>query len=140
MAKFYRNSTRIDSTIYYAKLALNFAQKGSYLKGILKASQNLSAIFEGINGVEALRYYKVSQAARDSLFNRDKMKQLMSLSFEEKQKTQQIEVARVEYKNAIRLNILIGILVVFGVLAMFLIRNNSQKQKANISLQKQKNN
>jgi signal transduction histidine kinase/TPR repeat protein len=139
MAKFYRNSARLDSTIYYAKLALNFAQKASYLKGILKASQNLSAIYEGVNDVEALRYFKVSQAARDSLFSQDKMKQLMSLSFEEKQKTQQIEVAKIEYKNSIRSNILIGILVVFGVLSTFLIRNNRQKQKANLLLQKQKN-
>jgi signal transduction histidine kinase len=139
MAKFYRNTARLDSTIYYAKLALNFAQKGGFLNGILKASQNLSAIFEGVNDVEALRYFKVSQAARDSLFSQDKMKQLLSLSFEEKQKSQQIEVARMEYKNAIRSNILIGILVVFGVLAMFLIRNNRQKQKANLLLRKQKN-
>ena len=64
---------------------------------------------------------------------------MLSFSFEEKQKNQQIEAAGVKYKNSIRSNILIGILFVFGILAVFLIRNNRHKQKANIILHKQKN-
>ncbi len=139
ITKLCQQSARLDSTIYYAKLALSFAQKGSYLKGILKASQNLSNIYEGNNDMEALRYLKVAEAARDSLYSQDKLKQLLSLSFEEKQKIQQIEAAKMEYKSAIKLYVLIGILIVFGVLAVFLIRNNRQKQSANILLQKQKN-
>ena len=139
MAKLYQNSAQPDSSIYYAKLSLSFAQQGSYLKGVYKASQNLSVIYEGVNNAEALRYYKVAAAARDSLFSLDKVKQLLSFSFEEKQKNQQIEAAGVKYKNSIRSNILIGILFVFGILAVFLIRNNRHKQKANIILHKQKN-
>lgn len=139
IAKLFQKTLRYDSSIYYAKLALSYAQKAAYLQGTSQASKNLSAIFEGHNDAEALRFYKISEAAKDSLYSQDKIKQLLSLTYEEKQKNQQIEAAKVEYKSTIRLYVLVGILMVFGVLALFLIRNNRQKQKANLLLQKQKN-
>jgi signal transduction histidine kinase len=139
MAKLFEKNAQSDSILHYSKLALLYAQKSDYPQGILKSSQNLSAFYEEKNDAEALRYFKIAVAAKDSLFSQDKVKQMLSLTFDEKQKAQQIETARAEYKNSIRLYILMGILACLGILAFFLIRNNRQKQKANLLLQSQKN-
>jgi signal transduction histidine kinase len=138
MAKLFQKNNQQDSALYYAKQAVSFAEQSTYTRGVLKGSQYLSALYEGKNDAEALRYFKVANAARDSLYSQDKMKQLLSLSFEEKEKAQQIEAGKMEYKNAVRLYVLVSILLVFGVFAIFLVRNNRQKQKANYLLQNQK--
>ena len=135
MSKLYQKMTQLDSTFYYAKLALTFAQKGINAKGILKSSENLSILYEGKNDSEALHYYKIAIAAKDSLYSQDKVKRLVSLTFEEKERAQQIESEKVNYQNRIKLSILFGTLAVFVGMALMLFRNNRQKEKANIVLQ-----
>lgn len=131
MAKLYQKTARLDSTLHFAKLALTYAQKGAYVNGILKSSQFLSTIYRGKNDTEALRYYTIAVAAKDSLYSQDKIKRLLSINFEEKEQAQQLEAAKVVYQNNIKLAILIGILTVFAGIALLLYRNNRQKQKAN---------
>ena len=134
MSKFFQKTAQKDSTFRYAKLALAFAQKGINAKGILKSSENLSTLFEGQNDFEAMRYFKIAVAAKDSLYSQDKMKRLVSLTFEEKERTQRTETARVNYQNKIKLAILFGTLAVFAIIALILFRNNRQKEKANVVL------
>src|SRR5207247_41221 len=81
------------------------------------------------NDKEAFRYFKIATAAKDSLFSQDKMKQMLSLSFEEKQRQQDIETAKANYRNQVKLYVLGGALVMFLLLATILLRNNRQKQK-----------
>ena len=138
LAKLFEKSNQRDSTLHYAKLALTFAEQSAYSRGVLKSSQYLSSLYQGKNDGEALRFYKIANSARDSLFSQDKVKQMLSLTFEEKEKAQQIAASKLEYANTIRLYVFIGILTVFGVVALFLVRNNRQKQKANYLLAHQK--
>ena len=135
MAKLFEKTTQSDSTFYYAKLALTFAQKGSNANGILKSSQNLSTLYEGKNDAQALLYYKISIAAKDSLYSQDKVKRLVSLTFEEKERAQLIETAKRDNENTIKLSFLIGTLAVFAGAALILYRNNRHKQKVNTVLQ-----
>ncbi len=138
IAKLYQKINRPDSAIRYAKKSLVAAQLGSYNQGIFNASKLLSVFYEGKNDKEAFRYFKIATAAKDSLFSQDKVKQLLSLSFEEKQHQQDIETAKANYLNQIKLYVLGGVLVVFLLLAIILFRNNRQKQKANTLLKEQK--
>ena len=135
MSKLFQKTSQNDSTFYFAKLALTFAQKGINANGILKSSQNLSTLYEGINDSEALHYYKIAIAAKDSLYSQDKVKRLVSLTFEEKERAQLIETAKRDNQNTIKLSILIGTLAVFVGVALMLLRNNRHKQKANTILQ-----
>lgn len=135
MAKLFEKTAQNDSTFYYAKLALTFAQKGINAKGILKSSQNLSTLYEGKNDAQALLYYKISIAAKDSLYSQDKVKRLVSLTFEEKERAQLIETAKRDNQNTIKLSFLIGTLAVFAGAALILYRNNRHKQKVNTVLQ-----
>ena len=135
ISKLFQKTNQSDSTFYYAKLALSFAQKGINANGILKSSQNLSTLYEGKDDAQALNYFKIATTAKDSLYSQDKVKRLVSLTFEEKEKAEQIESAKRDYQNKIKLSILIGILAVFIGVALILYRNNRQKQKANTILQ-----
>jgi signal transduction histidine kinase len=134
----YRNQQQPDSAIFYTRKALAAAQAGSYNQGIFETSTLLTQLYEGKNDAVAFRYLKLATAAKDSLFSQEKVKQLLSISFEEKQRQQELEAARAESRNQIRLYALLGILGVFLLLALVLYRNNRQKQKANMLLQQQK--
>ena len=138
MALLFQKTSQPDSIVHYAKLALTYGQKSENLAGVLKASQFLTTFYEGHDDTEALYYYKIAVVAKDSLYSQDKIRQLLTLSFEEKEKTQQIEAAKVKDQNAIRIYVLIGILALMGAIALFLLRNNRQKQKANDLLYRQK--
>lgn len=129
LAKLYQKTTRLDSAIYFAKLALTYSQKANYLNGTLKSSQNLSLLYEKKNDTEALHYFKIAVAAKDSLYSQDKVRQLLSITFEEKEQVRQIEAAKAAYQNSIRFAVLTGILSVFVAIALILFRNNRQKQK-----------
>ncbi len=136
----YLNKKQEDSSIYYAKQSLSNAEDGSYNKGILDASERLWKLYENKNDKEAFNYLKLATAAKDSLYSQDKVKQLISLSFEEKQRQQDMEAAQANYRNQIKLYVLGGGLIMFLLLATILFRSNRQKQKANKVLETTLNN
>ncbi|MVM40936.1 tetratricopeptide repeat protein [Spirosoma sp. HMF3257] len=138
LATFYQKTTRKDSALHYAKLSLSYGQKSASPQAVLQSSQLLTQLYKGKNDTEALRYYETAVAAKDSLYSQDKMKQLLSLTFEEKQQAQEIEAAQAEYQSTVRTYIFIGLLAVLGVIALALYRNNRQKQRANALLHRQR--
>ncbi len=134
---FYQNRNA-DSAILYAKKALAAAQNGLYNQGIFEASNLLTRLYEGTNDAVAFRYLKLATAAKDSLYSQEKVKQLLSITFEEKQRQQELEAARKASRNQIKLYALLGIIGVFLLLALLLYRNNRNKQQANTLLLQQK--
>ena len=138
MADFYHKQNQQDSAIAYAKKALETAQSGSYNQGVLDASKRLSEYYAGNNDKEAFRYLLLATAAKDSLYSQEKVKQLLSITFEERQREQELEAARKESRSQAIVAALSGIVGLFLVLALVLYRNNRQKQHANAQLQAQK--
>ena len=138
LATFYQKTAQKDSALHYAKLSLLYSQKSASPKAVLQSSQLLTKLYKGKNDTEALRYYEIAVAAKDSLYSQDKMKQLLSLTFDEKQQAQEIEAAKAEYRSTVRTYIFIGLFAVLGVIALVLYRNNRQKQRANALLQRQR--
>ena len=106
IAKLYQKLNQQDSAIAYAKMALTTAQAGSYNQGIFNASKLLSEYYEGKNDHEAFGYLKIATAAKDSLFSQEKVKQLLSLSFEEKQRQQEMEASKAEYESKVKIYIM----------------------------------
>ena len=138
LAIFYQKTAQKDSLLHYAKLSLLYSQKSASPKAVLRSSQLLTQLYEGKNDTEALRYYEIAVAAKDSLYSQDKMKQLLSLTFDEKQQAQEIESAKAEYRSTVRTYIFIGLLAVLGAIALVLYRNDRQKQRANVLLHRQR--
>jgi two-component system NtrC family sensor kinase len=138
-AKLYHNDKRQDSAEFYAQKALDVARAGKFEQDVLNAGKVLYAYYdEDSNLPMAYKYFKLAMAAKDSLYSQEKVKQLLSLDFEEKQRQQEIEAARAEAENKVRIYVLSGVIAVFLLLAAIFWRNSKQRQKANGLLQKQK--
>lgn len=139
MSKFYHQDKKQDSAEYYAQKALDTAAAGKYLQDVLNAGKELYSYYdEDHNLSAAYKYFKITTAAKDSLYSQDKVKQLLTLDFNEKQRLQELEAARAEEQNKIRIYILSGGIAVLLLLALVFWRISKQRQKANRLLSKQK--
>ena len=92
--------------------------------------------YQNKNADSTVKYWKVYSAANDSLNNTKTNQQLQMLTMEEEQRKRDIEASRISYKNKVRINLLLGGIGIFLLLAVFLYQNNKQKQQANKVLEK----
>ncbi len=120
-----------DSSIAYAKKGLQYGKINSYKKGILFSSTILSEYYDSIDPKEALYYYKIAAAAKDSLFGAGNIQTIQSLVSKEEARQKEIEQAKAAYKNQLKLYGLFAGLGVFSIIAFIQYRNNRQKQAAN---------
>jgi signal transduction histidine kinase len=138
MAESFKETGNVDSATYYGRQALRMAQEKKFNKELLQAYVLLATIYETSNPEQAVYYYKGAMATRDSLFNQEKQRQLLSHKFNEELRQQEFRSTEQQVRNRNRIYWLIATLVVFLCAVIFLIRNNRQKQKANTLLQHQK--
>ncbi|RRA98126.1 tetratricopeptide repeat-containing sensor histidine kinase [Larkinella rosea] len=138
IATVYQAKGPIDSCIVNARRALLAGQQSGYLNVILSTSELLTKLYEGRDNTQALRYYKVAVAAKDSLFSQEKLKQLLTLGFEEQQRRQEQAATAALYQNRIRLYGLSGLVAVVVLVAGLLWRNNQRQRRSNQLLTLQK--
>jgi len=143
MAKFYHNYKLQDSAVYYAKRALDTAAAGKYVQDVLNAGTALTQYYDEMKDLpDAYKYLKITIAAKDSLYSQDKVKQLLTLDFNEKERQQELQTeqkeAQQKVQNQLRTYILSGGLGVLALLAIIFWRNSNQRKKANLLLSKQK--
>jgi len=138
IASIYRKLHEPDSCRYYAKMAFDSAQQIRYKKGALQASELLSWVYEKTNPSEAIRYYKINAAIKDSLYNQQKVSRVNFLVFAERQKEQELQAAQANYQNRLKIYGLLAIAGIFVIIAWLLWRNNRHRQKAYTLLQRQK--
>ncbi len=138
-AKLYHNYNQQDSAIYYARKALDSAASEKFLQDVLNAGKLLYTYYDEDNNLPlAYKYLKITIAAKDSLFSQDKVKQLLSLDFDEKQRQRDIEAAQIEYQDQVRTYALIAGLAILLLVILIFWRNSRHRKKANLLLQEQK--
>jgi len=120
-----------DSAIFYAKQGLKLGQMLSYRNRILAASTLLAELYAEKDPKEAVKYYQIASAAKDSLYGVQKVLKLQSSTMKEQGRMAGQEAARIAYQNKVRQWTLVGGGAVFLFVALILYRNNRQKQKAN---------
>jgi two-component system, NtrC family, sensor kinase len=129
----------IDSALLYARQSLVIAHELSLPGQSLDASTFLSSIYESKGFIDsAFKYQKISITLKDSLFNREKIKQVQNYTFNEKLRQQEIGEERAGFQNKIKIYSLAAGLFVVLLIAAILLRNNRHKQKLNSILQTQK--
>ncbi|GAB3915533.1 tetratricopeptide repeat-containing sensor histidine kinase [Larkinella terrae] len=138
IATVYQAKGPIDSCIVNARRALLAGQQSGYLNVILSTSELLTKLYEGRDNTQALGYYKVAVAARDSLFSQEKLKQLLTLGFEEQQHRQEQAATEALYQNRIRLYGLSALMAVVVLVAGLLWRTNQRQLRSNQLLTRQK--
>ena len=138
-ARLYHQYKKQDSAEYFARKAIEVAGAGKFEQSVLNAGKVLYSYYdEDHNLPEAYKYYKITTEAKDSLYSQDKVKQLLTLDFDEKQHQADIAAAQEQYRANVRIYALIAVLVVFLLLVIIFWRNSNQRKKANQLLQKQK--
>ena len=134
----YEQTGKIDSAIHYGKQGLDIAQKKKFNKETVQSYLLLSSAYEKVNTEAALQYYKLAIIGKDSLFNQEKQKQLLSYKFNEELRQSEIKNAQQQSINKNRVLILLILLTCFVLFIIILVRNNRHKQTANLLLHQQK--
>jgi two-component system NtrC family sensor kinase len=131
MATMFKQIHKPDSAIYYAKKGVEYGQLISYKKGVLLSANLLSELYETSNPGEALRYYKMADGIKDSLFGAGNIQTIQSLIARENDRQKEVADAKAAYQNRLRQFGLLGGLCLFIIIALILYRNNIQKRRAN---------
>lgn len=134
LALIYFNQGRQDSAQRYASLALAGGNKFKNYLVIMNSSSLLSQVFEKTDPARAYGFLKTSTAAKDTVTNIEKAKQVKQLEIKEKQRMDDLNLAETDAKNKLRFNTAVGLLVSTLVISFVLYRNNRNKQKANLAL------
>ena len=132
----FKSLGQIDSGIVYANLSLHIADKNSFPNLSLQASDLLTSLYESKGLIDsAFKYQKISNTLKDTILNKEKIKQVQSFTFIEKLRQKDVDQEKAQYQNQVNLYTLLAVLTVMITVAIFLIRNNRQKQKANVVLE-----
>lgn len=134
LALIYFNQQKSDSAQKYASATLAGATRFKNYLVIMNSSYLLSQIFEKTDPVKAYDFLKISTAAKDTITNIEKTKQVKQLEIKEKQRIDDLNLSEVYAQNRLRFNAAIVLLLSALVISFILYRNNRNKQKANLAL------
>ncbi len=138
LSSLYLKKNQLDSAFLYANKALDLSQKKKFNKEKIETFFILSNIYETTNTKKAYEYYKLAVSTRDILYNQEKQRQILGFKFNEELLQNELNLNEIKYRNKIRINVLLGLLLSFFVIMILIYRNFKNKQKANIVLQEQK--
>ncbi|WP_255076080.1 ATP-binding protein [Lacihabitans sp. CCS-44] len=142
LSNLFKANNQLDSAIFYAKQSFNGGPNSPYyLTTVFNAATSLSGLYEQKNNsMQAYKYLKKASIFKDSLYNIDKSREFDRISYNEQTRLMQIqkkiELENVEYKNRLRLYLLLVVLLGLSFLAFILYRNNKEKLKTNLHLEK----
>ena len=138
LAKTFEKLGQTDSCVFYAKKTFDLSQKAAIAYEILNAATMLSKISYGKNDHEAAKYFKVALNVKDSLFNAEKVNQLMIMNINDQQHEADIKNEAAAYQNKLKLYGVLLMLALVVVILFILWNNNKKQQKANSLLETQK--
>ncbi len=137
LADVYKKSGRADSNLYYIKNGLPTAYYLNAPDLLLRSYTALADFYKTAgNSDSTVKYQSLIIKINDSLFNSKQAQQFQNIDFDEQQRQQQVEAAKTAYQNKARQYALLAGLGVFLLIGFILYRNNREKNKANIILEK----
>lgn len=129
IARVYKASGNPDSAVWYAKKVLAEKITKTYPLGLLKAASLLADIYEAQDKPDStLKYLRIAVSLKDSLFNREKMIAVQTLTYKEQEKQKEIAAARIKLQNRFTLYFLLAGFMALLVIAGIVIRNRRIKQ------------
>ncbi|MBS1528099.1 MAG: two-component sensor histidine kinase, partial [Bacteroidetes bacterium] len=138
-ARLYEDFHQTDSAIFYAQKALSSGIEGNYLADEAKAAKLLYQLYDEQHNIPlAYKYYKTATQINDSIVNKDKIMELASMDFEQKQHQDELAAAKLAYQNTVRNYAFAAGLAVLALLALVFWRNAQHRKKANDLLHEQK--
>lgn len=134
MAELFQKSGQNDSSLYYARHSLFIAQNTGLTSRVLDASVFLAEYYKNIKAYDsAFVYQEITIAAKDSLFNQEKMRQVEALSINEIVRQQEIldakRKAEINHRNILQM---IGVAIFIILFILFVIILSRRKIKPRI--------
>jgi signal transduction histidine kinase len=137
LARYYRNLNP-DSAIWYAQKGLEVSSAIEQKKSIMDAATLLSELYEQADARESLRYLKIANVYNDSLFSAGNVQAVLTVAGRETDRQKEIEAAKANYANQLKIYALGSIVAISLLIAFFLFRNSRRDKRARLVLQ-QKN-
>jgi two-component system NtrC family sensor kinase len=141
LAELYESLHQADSMMLYAKSAFQILKNLKEAQGISTSTALVSKAYQLKGNIDsAFVYLTVSKTVGDIL-NKDrseKLTQFQNINFDEQLRLEKVAKENIAYKNKIRITALFVGSGLLSLLAFAFYRNTRQKQKANVILQKQK--
>ena len=138
LATYFKDLNQPDSAIYYSKIGLVEAQSIALKEGILLNSRLLAELYEPKDITQAYKYQKIAVTTNEEINGLKKIQSLQKTITNELLRQRELEAERVAYQNQLKQYALLAGLGILLLVGFLLYRNNQQKQKANISLNEQK--
>lgn len=137
MAIAFRKMGLLDSSIYYANKVLELSKVAHFPLGKLEVLALLSEIYKFKHEIDSVaKYLALTIETKDSLFNTKKIMEIQSITFNEELRKQELIDQQRKFQSRLRTYLLSGGLVVVLLLAGILYRNNLQKNKAKLTIEK----
>lgn len=127
-----------DSAIFYSRKAFEIGRPRSSVGIVANAGFMLSGLLEQTDPAEALRYLKIANAAKDSVYNTQKIQSAQALLFNEKERKTELGFEKKAYQSRVRQYALSAGIALLMIMLAGLYRNNRNKQKANFALAQEK--
>jgi two-component system, NtrC family, sensor kinase len=134
LAKLYKLEIKTDSSIFYAKKALdNFKAVGATYPKVAAYDLLFSMYNEQHKKDSAFAYLQLANAIKDSLNKVDKknLQAFQNVGFDEQLRLRELEKETIQAQNKFRIYAMLAGSGVFLAIGLILYRNNRQKQKAN---------
>jgi two-component system NtrC family sensor kinase len=135
-AQVYQELKQTDSAIYYAKIGLDYAKRTDFPLNVITNSEILARLYEDTNSKLAYKYLRISSAAKDTLYNTNRAKEVEERSLAKQKEQFQKETQETNFRNRIILISLFALVVVLLVSTLLFLRSNRIKQSANRKLEK----
>ncbi len=137
LAKLFEEMNLKDSAIHYGNISLQLCLDHNYGDFTQDASKILTSVYDSENKSDStLKYLKIMVAAKDSVFSQSKGQQFQQFAFNEIQRQQEITTTEERNRNKARIYTLVTALSIFLLVAFLLYRNNRQKQKDKIKIER----
>ena len=137
LAYYFKVTGKYDSAIFYARLGLDIIKKTGNNSTYIQAYNTFVDIYKTLGKTDSvLIYLQLANAAKDSLLSSEKIKQFQNIGFDEQLRLQDLEKENIKTKSEIRTYGFLSGLGIFILVTLMLFRNNRQKQKANLVLEK----
>ena len=143
MAMLYHKMGLKDSAFIYSRQALSEVQDMMEPDNVMTAYSFIAKLYQEQQQFDsAYKYLQLTLVMKDSLQNLSNITQAQSFSFNDAMQQQKLvqekKEAEQQYRNKIKLYILLAIIAVFIIIAILLNRNVRNKRKANTLLSRQK--
>jgi signal transduction histidine kinase len=137
-ARVFKMMQQEDSCRDFALKALDIARRIKFAKSEMHANELLSYVYEHTDLKESLKYVKISNEIRDSLYNAGRVSLINNIVFNDELRRLDAIAAETAARNKYKIWSLFGIMTTLLITGILLWRNNQQKKTANVLLQRQK--